>query len=137
MRFHCIFLVHCLLLALTLKQKGDQIFVSYGPKSAAEYLLEHGFIPKSAKTTCVAELSFQIDEDDRFFGDKVDILEFDAGDSSAPIEPNQSFDIVAVPGRDGEPDPSMLQFLRLARLGGKDAFLLESIFRKEVWSFMG
>lgn len=36
----------------------------------------------------------------------------------------------------GEPDPAMLQFLRLAHLGGKDAFLLESIFRKEIWGFM-
>jgi [ribulose-bisphosphate carboxylase]-lysine N-methyltransferase len=30
----------------------------------------------------------------------------------------------------------MMQFLRLAKLGGTDAFLLESIFRKEVWGFM-
>ncbi len=29
-----------------------------------------------------------------------------------------------------------MQFLRLAKLGGKDAFLLESIFRQEVWGFM-
>ena len=30
----------------------------------------------------------------------------------------------------------MIQFLRLVKLGGKDAFLLESIVRKEIWGFM-
>jgi [ribulose-bisphosphate carboxylase]-lysine N-methyltransferase len=30
----------------------------------------------------------------------------------------------------------MIQFARLQRLGGLDAFLLESLFRKEVWGFM-
>ena len=62
------------------------------------------------------------------------MLEFDTGGPS--LEPSQAFDIVAAPGRDGQPDPSMIQFLRLAKLGDRDAFLLESIFRKEIWSFM-
>lgn len=31
----------------------------------------------------------------------------------------------------------MMQFVRLCKLGGTDAFLLESIFRKEIWEFMG
>jgi hypothetical protein len=26
-----------------------------------------------------------------------------------------------------------MQFLRLVKLGGKDAFLLEAIFRNEIW----
>merc|ERR1712113_1311250 len=30
----------------------------------------------------------------------------------------------------------MIQFLRLMKLSNTDAFLLESIFRKEVWDFM-
>jgi len=115
---------------------GDEVFVNYGPKSAAEYLLEHGFIPKQARTTAVSELTFEVDQEDRFYDDKLDILEFETYDS-APMEPLQSFDVVQEPGRDGEPDPAIMQFLRLAKLGGKDAFLLESIFRKEVWGFMG
>ena len=52
------------------------------------------------------------------------------------MEPSQWFDVAGGPGSTGEPDPAMMQFLRLAKLGGKDAFLLESIFRQEVWGFM-
>ena len=59
----------------------------------------------------------------------LDILEFETYDS-APMEPSQSFDLVSELGRDGEPDPAMIQFLRLVKLGTKDAFLLESVFRK-------
>lgn len=115
-------------------KKGDEIFVSYGPKSASEYLLEHGFMPESTKSTAVAELTFEVDKSDRFFDDKADVLEFETG--GAPIEPVQAFDLVAAPGKDGQPDPALMQFLRLAKLGNTDAFLLESIFRKEVWGFM-
>lgn len=114
---------------------GDEIFASYGPKSAGEYLLDHGFVPDNARQTCVAEMTFECDPDDRFYDDKLDILEFETYDS-APMEPVQSFDLVSAVGRDGEPDPAMIQFLRLVKLGGKDAFLLESVFRKEVWGFM-
>ena len=52
------------------------------------------------------------------------------------MEPSQSFDMVSELGRDGEPDPAMIQFLRLVKLGTKDAFLLESVFRRDVWGFM-
>ena len=113
-----------------------EIFVSYGPKTAAEYVLEHGFIPNQARgTISAASLLFEIDSEDRFYGDKMDILEFETYDS-APMEPVQTFDIVSQIGRESEPDPSMIQFLRLAKLGGFDAFLLESVFRKQVWGFM-
>lgn len=114
---------------------GDEVFCSYGPKSAADYLLEHGFCPPQCWKTSVSELTFELDPEDRFHDDKLDILEFETYDQ-APMDPSQSFDLVSAPGRDGEPDPAMIQFLRLAKLGGTDAFLLESIFRKEVWGFM-
>jgi [ribulose-bisphosphate carboxylase]-lysine N-methyltransferase len=56
------------------------------------------------------------------------------------MEPIQSFDITSIPGQDSSPDPKMIQFLRLKKLGGRpkplDAFLLESIFRKDVWGLM-
>ena len=118
-------------------EKGQEVLVSYGPKSAAEYLLEHGFVPKVARAlkTSVAEITFAVDQEDRFYDDKIDILEFDTYDN-APMEPTQSFDVVSEVGRDGEPDPAMIQFLRLLKLNAKDAFLLESIFRAEVWEFM-
>ncbi|GFH60911.1 large subunit of ribulose-1,5-bisphosphate carboxylase [Chaetoceros tenuissimus] len=96
-------------------EKGSEFLASYGPKSAAEYLLEHGFLPKASRSmqTSVAELTFEIDEEDRFRDDKLDILEFETYDN-APMEPVQSFDV----------------------LGTKDAFLLESVFRRDIWEFM-
>mmetsp|Transcript_51420 Transcript_51420/g.142366 ORF Transcript_51420/g.142366 Transcript_51420/m.142366 type:complete len:282 (+) Transcript_51420:1-846(+) len=116
-------------------KEGEEVFCSYGPKSAADYLLEHGFCPPQAWKTAVSEISLEVDSEDRFYDDKLDILEFETYDQ-APMDPTQSFDLVSAPGRDGEPDPAMIQFARLCQLGGTDAFLLESIFRKEVWGFM-
>merc|ERR1719354_478120 len=118
-------------------KKGEEVFSAYGPKSSAEYLLEHGFVPQAARSgmTSVAELTFEVDEKDRFYDDKLDILEFETYDS-APMEPSQSFDVVSEIGGDGEPDPALIQFLRLVKLASMDAFLLESVFRKEVWEFM-
>ena len=116
-------------------QAGDEVTCSYGPKSAADYLLEHGFCPDGCWKTSVSEVTFEVDPDDRFHDDKLDILEFETYDQ-APMDPVQSFDVVSAPGRDGEPDPAMVQFIRLCKLKGTDAFLLESIFRKEVWGFM-
>jgi len=130
----------CLTSACLFTFQGDEIFVSYGPKSAAEYLLEYGFIPPiTYKSGAVAELTFEINEKDQFVDDKLDILEFHTY-QGAPMESIQSFDIVSIPGQDSSPDPSMIQFLRLKKLGGipkpLDAFLLEPIFRKDVWGFM-
>jgi len=136
--------------------KGDEVFCSYGPKSAAEYLLEHGFIPDKLRSfgMCIAEVSFEISEEDGveeeegeeeggadkgvspFYDDKLDVLEFETYDQ-APMAPTQSFDVVSQQDQtESEPDPAMIQFLRLAKLAGKDAFLLESVFRKDVWGFM-
>lgn len=116
-------------------QAGEEVHCSYGPKSAADYLLEHGFCPPQVFKTAISELTFELDSEDRFYDDKLDVLEFETYDS-APMDPTQSFDVVSAPGKDGEPDPAMMQFVRLCKLGSTDAFLLESIFRKEVWGFM-
>ncbi len=116
-------------------KQGDEVFLSHGPKSAADYLLEHGFCPRDSWKTAVSEVTIEIDPEDRFYEDKLDILEFETYDQ-APMDPTQSFDVISAPGRDGEPDPAFMQFARLVQLGNMDAFLLESIFRKEVWGFM-
>ncbi|VEU39926.1 unnamed protein product [Pseudo-nitzschia multistriata] len=114
---------------------GEEVFLSLGPKSAADYLLEHGFCPEDCLKTAVSEITLELDPEDRFYDDKIDILEFETYDQ-APMDPSQSFDVVSAPGRDGEPDPALMQFARLKELNNMDAFLLESIFRKEVWGFM-
>ncbi|KAG7370777.1 SET methyltransferase domain containing protein [Nitzschia inconspicua] len=125
----------CELTATRPYKAGEEVFCSYGPKSAADYLLEHGFCPPQSWKTAVSEITLEIDPDDRFYDDKLDILEFETYDQ-APMDPLQSFDVISAPGRDGEPDPAMIQFARLRQLGGLDAFMLESLFRKEVWGFM-
>ena len=114
---------------------GDEVFCSYGPKSAADYLLEHGFCPEQCWSAAVSEITLEVDPEDRFYDDKLDILEFETYDQ-APMGPQQSFDVVSAPGRDGEPDKAMIQFARLCMIGSTDAFLLESIFRQECWGFM-
>ena len=123
------------LVAAAAYQAGDEICCSYGPKSAADYLLEHGFCPDQCWKMAVSEMAFELDPDDRFYDDKLDILEFETYDQ-APMDPLQTFDLVSAPGRDGDPDAALIQFVRLSKLGGMDAFLLESIFRKDVWGFM-
>jgi [ribulose-bisphosphate carboxylase]/[fructose-bisphosphate aldolase]-lysine N-methyltransferase len=114
---------------------GDEVICSYGPKSAADYLLEHGFCPEQCWKTAVSEITVEVDPEDRFYDDKLDILEYETYDQK-PMDPAQTFDVISAPGRDGEPDKALIQFLRLCKLGGTDAFLLESIFRQEVWGFM-
>lgn len=116
-------------------EAGEEVLCSYGPKSAADYVLEHGFCPVKATKTAVAELTFEMDSEDNCYDDKLDILEFETYEQ-APMDPVQSFDLVSEPGEDGNPDPALMQFARMMKLGGADSFLLESIFRKDVWGFM-
>jgi [ribulose-bisphosphate carboxylase]-lysine N-methyltransferase len=127
-------------------QIGDEIYISYGPKGPVDYLFDHGFVPPMCRTcsngsrggggsAVTAELTFEIDDTDRFRDDKLDILEHETYDL-APMDPIQSFDVAGGAGSKGEPDPAMMQFVRLCCLNGKDAFLLESIFRRDVWGYM-
>ncbi|CAM9946422.1 unnamed protein product [Discosporangium mesarthrocarpum] len=107
-------------------QKGEEFFISYGPKGAAGYLEENGFVPPISGSEVISELEFSIPEDDQFFADKEDIL------SSNGLGTSMTFEASMV----GLPDQEMVQFLRLRQLGVMDAFLLEGVFRGEVWGFM-
>lgn len=111
--------------------KGQEIVISYGPKSGIEFLEDHGFVPPplegNALVGGMCSLTFKISpEGDRFYDDKEDVM----GTLGLPMA--FSFDVRS----DGDVDPEMLQFLRFLKLGGKDAFLLEAVFRNEVWRFM-
>ncbi len=57
-----------------------------------------------------SELTFEVDDADRFRDDKLDVLEYETYDL-APMEPLQTFDVAGGPGLTGEPDPAMVQFL--------------------------
>ncbi|GAB5029968.1 ribulose-bisphosphate carboxylase oxygenase large subunit n-chloroplastic-like [Nannochloropsis oceanica] len=111
--------------------KGQEIVISYGPKSGIEFLEDHGFVPPPVAGNVLVgglcALTFELSkEEDRFFDDKEDVM------SELKLPMAFSFDVRS----DGDVDPEMLQFLRFLNLGGKDAFLLEAVFRNEVWSFM-
>ncbi|CAM9283596.1 unnamed protein product [Pylaiella littoralis] len=108
-------------------EAGEEFLVSYGPKGAAGYLEENGFVPTVSGSEVTCELEFTIPEDDDFFDDKEDILKLNGLGASS------TFDLTAA----GLPDAELVRFLRLLCLGGDDAFLLEGIFRSEVWDFMG
>jgi len=53
------------------------------------YLLERGFVhPRARTATSVAELTFELDPSDRFYDDKLDILEYETYEST-PMEPTR------------------------------------------------
>ncbi|KAI3467309.1 hypothetical protein Pfo_023972 [Paulownia fortunei] len=105
---------------------GEQVFIQYDlNKSNADMALDYGFIESSSDRDAFT-LTLEISESDEFFGDKLDIAELNGLGETA------YFDI-----KYGQPLPTaMLPYLRLVALGGNDAFLLESIFRNSVWSFL-
>ncbi|GMH70423.1 hypothetical protein TrST_g4898 [Triparma strigata] len=69
-------------------------------------------------------LTFYLDDDDRFYDDKLDILSrrslLETFDLAVDVS-NFSFD---------------WSVMRLLAVGGEDAFLLESVFRENVWEIM-
>lgn len=73
---------------------GEEVYCSYGPKSTADYLLEHGFCAPEVFKTALSQLIFELDSEDCFYDDKLDILEFETYDL-APMDPVQSFDVVS------------------------------------------
>ncbi|XP_057777210.1 ribulose-1,5 bisphosphate carboxylase/oxygenase large subunit N-methyltransferase, chloroplastic isoform X2 [Salvia miltiorrhiza] len=106
---------------------GEQVFIQYDlNKSSADMALDYGFIELENSSRNAFTLTLEISESDQFYGDKLDIAELNGLGESA------YFDI-----KDGQPlQTEMLQYLRLVALGGTDAFLLESIFRNQVWGFL-
>ena len=131
--------------------KGEEIFASYGPGGHAEYLFDRGFIPDGllpesslasssvsvGSIIGVSELTLEVSNDDRCRDDKLDVLEFETYNDD-PMDPVQTFDLYSsgTGGGSGTPDPALLQFARFCALGGADLFMLEGIFREEVWGFM-
>lgn len=85
-------------------------------------LLNHGMIDFDAPGTFA--ITLVLPEDDKFYDDKIDILELNG------LQASSEFIL-----QTGSPPPdTMLAMLRLINLDNQDAFLLESIFRNEVWS---
>ncbi|KAH9295004.1 hypothetical protein KI387_038592, partial [Taxus chinensis] len=109
---------------------GDQVLMQYGRnKSNAQLALDYGIVERTAMNDSnrdIFTLTLEISESDPFFSDKLDVAELNG------MQVTMYFDIAQ---GQGLPE-SMLTFLRLIALGGKDAFLLEALFRDSVWGHL-
>eukprot|EP00775_Hariotina_reticulata_P010446 gene10446-10604_t len=107
-------------------RKGEAIVMDYGPdKLDNTLLLDYGIIDASYLKGGY-NLTLTLPEDDRYYADKLDILERNG------LSASSSFTLL----RDQPPPAEMMGLLRLMQLTGQDCFLLESIFENEVWDFM-
>jgi len=94
---------------------------------ATDQLLNLGFVSASAAVDCV-ELTFGISQLDPFADDKADIL------AQQKLGEEVGFRVFSDEVLDVTKD--MLQLARLISVTALDAFLLEAVFRGDVWDFM-
>ncbi|KAI7846455.1 hypothetical protein COHA_000066 [Chlorella ohadii] len=107
-------------------EAGEAVAMDYGPKRTdGQILVDHGALDPLVNQASYA-LTLELSEEERNFGDKIDILE------SNGMQQATEFVLRA----DAAPDAGLLPLLRLLNLSGSDCFLLESIFRNEVWEHM-
>lgn len=111
---------------------GEELTVSFGEGVRnSEYLVERGLIVESNGINDV-DMSFELSTLDKLYEDKVDILEMNE------ISTSPTFSLLSVEkNRKWEGPENLNRFLRLMCLTGEDSFLLEGIFRREVWDIMG
>ena len=101
---------------------GEEICFDFSPgMTEGHVLLNHGTIDADAPGTFA--ITLVLSEEDKFFDDKIDILELNG------LEAANEF----ILQRGAPPPETMLAVLRLINMEAGDAFLLESIFRNEVW----
>ncbi|GIL50360.1 hypothetical protein Vafri_6588 [Volvox africanus] len=107
-------------------RKGEPLSVDYSPgKLDGTVLLDYGVVDATSPQPGYS-LTLTMPNSDRFIDDKLDILE------SNGLRQSMTYNLTP----DEQPTTEMLAFLRLMELKGMDAFLLESIFRNDVWDFM-
>ncbi|GFQ02571.1 ribulose-1 5 bisphosphate carboxylase/oxygenase large subunit n-methyltransferase chloroplastic [Phtheirospermum japonicum] len=111
---------------VTSEDHAHEVYIQYDlNKSNADMALDYGFTESNSDRDAFT-LTLEISESDEFYADKLDIAEENGFSETA------YFDI-----KYGQPLPTgMLLYLRLVALGGSDAFLLESIFRNQIWGFL-
>ncbi|GIL90815.1 hypothetical protein Vretimale_16759 [Volvox reticuliferus] len=107
-------------------RKGEQLSTDYGQgKLDGPVLLDYGVMDATSPKPGYS-LALTMPDSDRFIDDKLDILE------SNGLRQSMTYNLTP----DEQPTTEMLAFMRLMELKGMDAFLLESIFRNDVWGFM-
>lgn len=109
---------------------GVEVTLECAQTYNAEMLLERGEVMRDARAHLV-DLTFDIAPLDPFFADKTNVLEREGLHTSA----NFFLGCANSKGKWDAPE-SMDAFLRLLCLSSGDAFLLERVFRNDVWSFM-
>ncbi|GAX73313.1 hypothetical protein CEUSTIGMA_g767.t1 [Chlamydomonas eustigma] len=109
-------------------KQGDALAMDYGSdRLDNELLLDYGVLD-SANSRAGYSLNLEMSSASALgnVDDKLDILELNGMSGSA------TFKITP----DAQPGANMLGFLRLMQLKGADTFLLESVFRNEVWGHL-
>lgn len=99
--------------------------MSFGIKTSAECIEDHGIVPDITIDDSCCEIMMKIDGTEKYADDKIAILERNG------LSKTQSFDLEADSA--AGIDPSLLQFLRLKLIDGKDSFILESCFYNTVY----
>ncbi|KAF6004421.1 hypothetical protein F1559_001940 [Cyanidiococcus yangmingshanensis] len=131
---------------------GTELYRRSEAADEIEFFLFHGFLetPASAGSALGANeriglvtLDFEISHMDRFCDDKIDVLEMQSMNAHADDEVRSRSFVISTAdlspealNADDNPVNAMVQFLRLLCLGGSDVFLLEGLFRNDVWGFM-
>ncbi|PRW51051.1 fructose-bisphosphate aldolase-lysine N- chloroplastic [Chlorella sorokiniana] len=107
-------------------EAGEAVAMDFGPqKTDGQVLVDHGVLDPLINKASYA-LTLELSEEERNFDDKIDILETNGMQQATEF----------VLRADAAPDAGLLPLLRLLNLSGADCFLLESIFRNEVWEHM-
>jgi [ribulose-bisphosphate carboxylase]-lysine N-methyltransferase len=106
---------------------GELVAMDFGPgRTEGQVLLDHGAADVGAPGAGGFALTVTLPAEDRFYDDKIDILE------QAGLRASNEHVLRA---GDRPPD-ALLANLRLLGLSGGDAFLLEALFRDEVWGHL-
>jgi [ribulose-bisphosphate carboxylase]-lysine N-methyltransferase len=110
-----------------------QIVMEYGAtKGNGQLALDYGFVERRTGSSVASNstlrdtfsLTLEINEEDRFRDDKIDIAEING------LGESFSFDLVSGQG----PPEQMLSYLRLMVIEGPDAFLLEVVNQaRSIW----
>jgi len=104
-------------------RKGEALCMDFGAaKPDSDVMLDYGVLD-TINTRPGYSLTLSLPDTERYLDDKLDILEANGL--------AQSSTFALAPG--GSPPEAMMGFLRLMQMQGSDAFLLESLFRADVW----
>ena len=101
---------------------GEPVCLRYDGETSGQLLLDYGFLEEPVEP--VAMFTFELDENDRFLDEKLDVLE----------QAGFGFDNSWLIGEDAPPPGELIAFLRLKNLNAADAFLLEPVFIDAIWS---